>query len=154
MDYQSQYLKMARAGIVEAEDIQLQYSKQILNYGIHNRSKYARYQCRRPSTRQIAIGSPEKSYACNDLTYLTIFDLLLTISVRDKWESEKPELEKKASEILGVPWTFPVDYTYIWPHAERDLTAFPAVNPGGLVKECVSSIPPMEWQIACEQNGP
>jgi hypothetical protein len=44
----------------------------------------------------------------------------LSCTVRDEWENNKAELEKKLSDLLGQPWTFEVTPTAIYPyHGDR-----------------------------------
>ena len=42
---------------------------------------------------------------------------LITIQVRDTWETKLPDLEKQLSDVLGVSWTVDIDPKAVYPYA-------------------------------------
>ena len=55
----------------------------------------------------------------------------LAFAVRDVWEAAQPDLERKLSDLLGVPWKTDIDIPYIYTFAE---SGYAKDNPGDMVK--------------------
>ena len=71
--------------------------------------------------------------------------------MRDDWESKRSDFEQKTSSLLGVPWSFPVDYSTIWSYAED---GYAKQNPGDLVSSYASSfIENLERYLAKHGQG-
>ncbi len=69
-----------------------------------------------PPAKKLSLAVRKEGTVCPPL--LPVYGADVVTIVREDYESKKPDLEKKLSEILGQDWKVDVDPLALWPYAE------------------------------------